>query len=636
MKKILAVMAVTIFFSSCDFLDVSLVDYLQEGWTQSLRVDTAGPPSPVRFAGLKVIEGGVEYLPLESGASSVFTILVPPPDGSAFPANVVVSTNPGDTITNMAIPGFSVSTAFPTQNLTETLNVPTRPTSPRRTYRPDTTVDITIQEADGTIRSCQVKIIWAKQVSAAADLSAIGTNTTTLGQDYYLTQNISGLSSWSPIKDGSNNPFKGSLRGNSKTITVTSFAGGVSSIGLFAKTDEAWIEDLKIQHTNTYNITSYPNPTSTRIYAGLLTADANNSVFENITVSGSMTIHTALSGIAFADGGLAGYVTGASAISRSVSQVSLDIGNKDNSYAGGMVGQIDTGNTVIQDSISSGDIKVSAPGYGKVYAGGLVGAAISSGSAKIIRSAASGDISAETNVEDCIAGGLAGYFAGEIESSYARGKVKVESARNWAKVYAGGLVGYVNAKTSSTTTISNSYAQGDVTSQTTSTTGNTANVAGGIAGYVGNNNVTDRCWTSSTILVHAASSGSAIFAGGLIGQNNGTIQYSAALNAGITVSSTGTAHRICGSSPGLTSTIVNFARTAIPGITSPSDNPLGNDGSGKTDGALSNQSTYADVYFMLAGGLGWDFSGTGPWKMYSSPLTGPSTITSYPILRWQP
>lgn len=107
------------------------------------------------------------------------------------------------------------------------------------------------------------------------------------------------------------------------------------------------------------------------------------------------------------------------------------------------------------------------------FAGGIIGA--HNGTANIIKCANLGDVSADNSAG--LAGGLAGAFNGTINQSYNEGNIT-------APANIGGLIGGRNNNddlANPNITIKNSYNKGKVEATTSN--------AGGIAYYVGNNNV---------------------------------------------------------------------------------------------------------------------------------------------------
>ncbi len=214
-----------------------------------------------------------------------------------------------------------------------------------------------------------------------------------------------------------------------------------------------------------------------------------------------------------------GYVVGGLAGSAGVVTNCFAVGfiefskSSDNSfYVGGLAGLAND----IVNCYTDVNIKVTVTGeFSEIFSGGLVG------EAKNIKNCnSSGSVYAKAPTTRV--GGLAGSGC-TVTDSYATGDVEAVAGISGNVshcAYAGGLVGYNDAKT-----ISNCYATGDVNAKS----GYTA-YAGGLTGY--NNHEINDCWSSGTVT--ASFSGNSInknpqnlyaHSGGIVGFNaNGTIK----------------------------------------------------------------------------------------------------------------
>jgi hypothetical protein len=603
MKKILAAVPVMVFLWSCDLLNISPVDYIRKKPEQAYGGDplpgnflpAPGPSSPpLRLADLAVVENNFEYRALEGDSAGVFTIVVPPPSQGEFSANLVISAGAGETITGVKVNDAAAAPGGSPAHHVECLNIPAR----SATYRSDTRVGIAIQKADGSGIVSQGRIVWAVPVSSHADpvlksveLSDIKADGTSLGKDYFLIENISGLSSWetSPPIGGIDPSFTGSLRGNGKTISIISFStpGTDSAMGLFARTNGARIEDLTIEYNNPMAIT-----TSTVINAGLLAAEAENSFFDRITILGSLKIENT-GGISL--GGLAGSAAGTE-ISNVRSSVTIEAKNSSTTQS--------------------------------VYMGGLVGNA--KGGSRISYSGAEGNV---TLTHDSGLNAVQVFFVGAIigiadnagiQYSYGRGNVTFNKSGGNAYVHAGGLAGRVQ----NGGTISDSYAEGDVVINASVARG-TALAYGGIGGLAGSiagsntgATIVERCYAAGTI---GGSISGNPYLGGIVGTAAGAaLQSNAALNPSLP-NPGGDKHRVVGDMTGSTP-IQNFALATmtIGGTTVSSSGPSERDGLSTPLSSLQTRTPYEKA---LPAGLGWDFSAAGAWKMPNTP--------GYPLLKWQ-
>ena len=171
------------------------------------------------------------------------------------------------------------------------------------------------------------------------------------------------------------------------------------------------------------------------------------------------------------------------------SQASGDVSAK--RTVGGLVGSNEGATSVISNSHASGTVN------GTISVGGLVG--FNQNTASISRSYATGNVTGTNYV-----GGLGGYNNdASIEYSFAAGNA---SGANWV----GGLVGQ-NIRTSGTSTISDSYALGNVSASGTGVNGK----AGGLAGSnEGSGASITRSYAAGAV------AGGAGYSGGLVGYNN--------------------------------------------------------------------------------------------------------------------
>jgi hypothetical protein len=164
-------------------------------------------------------------------------------------------------------------------------------------------------------------------------------------------------------------------------------------------------------------------------------------------------------------GGLAGFVQGSIVSSWSAANVSAS-----GAYVGGLAGAADT----IIDSYATGRVSGGMSGD----AGGLVGVNISS----VAESFASGHVTSGGNNAEV--GGLIGVNAGSVENSYAMGDVAETKGGSASDV--GGLIGYNES------IVTSSYATGLLS-------GEGADLVGGVVGY--DNSIggfSDTYWDTTT------------------------------------------------------------------------------------------------------------------------------------------
>jgi len=156
--------------------------------------------------------------------------------------------------------------------------------------------------------------------------------------------------------------------------------------------------------------------------------------------------------------------------------------------AGGLVGYNtcnSSGSANITDSYATGNVGAEVFGGASSYAGGLVGYdEYTSQNVKITRAYAKGNVEADSENGDAVAGGLIGKTGfmlipdkGDITDTYATGNIVATSANGNA--YAGGLIGHYTATSGAhQNDILNAYATGKVEA-----TGSTSAFAGGLIGH---------------------------------------------------------------------------------------------------------------------------------------------------------
>jgi hypothetical protein len=177
---------------------------------------------------------------------------------------------------------------------------------------------------------------------------------------------------------------------------------------------------------------------------------------------------------------------------------------------------------------------VSAPNVNAIYFGGFIGYSITNYTdyeVNLVRCSSQANlISASSRTQ--YLGGIIGYIVGSgtnskttIKSCFASGSITVTGTNN--TIYAGGLAGYLSTSRAS---ISNSYALGNITADNS---GSGAVYAGGLVGY--NYGTIDRSFSAGT--VYAASSTGSVSARGVCGYGSTTAKVSncAALGAKVTL-----------------------------------------------------------------------------------------------------
>lgn len=248
-------------------------------------------------------------------------------------------------------------------------------------------------------------------VNNATDLQNVSTN---LNGAYALGDSFTAGSSFTPL-GSTTTPFTGIFNGNFNTISNLVIDTGAAVVGLFGEVSNALIENLALNNVS-------------------------------VTNTGS----TSVLGIGDTTGSLAGYVTGTSIIKNIFSSGSvtydsiIDVATN----VGGLLGDLDTGATVIGVYTIANVISEVSTASADATIGGLVGA----NSGTITNSAAQGTISMTggTILSVNVLGGLTGSNTGSISNSYSA----------ISSVSSGGLVsvpvagGFIGANTG---TVSSDY-----------------------------------------------------------------------------------------------------------------------------------------------------------------------------------
>ncbi len=252
----------------------------------------------------------------------------------------------------------------------------------------------------------------------------------------------------------------------SGAISADGYAGGLSGFILNSN-----MEDVNSSATVTVTTDSY---------VGGLTAQADDSTFDDVHATGAVT------GVSFV-GGLVGLSPRSTYINCSASGNVVGVYNQGNT--GGLIAST-SGTGTVNNCYASGNVS------GGIVAGGLIGTQATG--LTISNSYATGVVSNSKNG----VGGLVGVSNDEITKSYATGNVTGQGDG------VGGLVG------ESYSLVSESWSSGSVT-------GGGSNV-GGLVGY--NSNTSTIIKSYSTGAGNVLGTGDGV--GGLVGTNYGTIEKS--------------------------------------------------------------------------------------------------------------
>ncbi|WP_338095393.1 InlB B-repeat-containing protein [Methanorbis rubei] len=342
---------------------------------------------------------------------------------------------------------------------------------------------------------------------------------------------------WTPIGDYTKE-FQGNFDGGNRTISDMNVSihtdSGYFRGGLFGYVRDATIKNVRLENA-VVNVSSTTNPC-----AGGIAGYLHNSSISNSYVTGTVTATGAqwsyaggLVGVldrssisssyatgnvitdAITDsyaGGFSGFMRN-STISGSYATGSVHASataatGSPHSYAGGFVGYLNSGSSIVGCHHTTGEVTASNTGIGTSYAGGVSGYLGSDSS--ISNSYATGNVTASDAYASC-AGGVSGYLDSgiSIRDSYATGNITGSSSSTSC---AGGFVGCLNSGSS----IRDSYATGNV-----STSGLIYSYAGGFSGFMRDSTISNSYATGS---VHASATAATgfphLYAGGFVGYLN--------------------------------------------------------------------------------------------------------------------
>jgi hypothetical protein len=332
-------------------------------------------------------------------------------------------------------------------------------------------VQVTAQDGTKLSPIYTVTVVLPKGVTDLSDIDD-------LNGFYQLTGSLA-LTGWTPIGTAAQ-PFTGVFDGGGYTVTLAGTPSALNDpdIGLFAYTDGAEIRDVTVAVSCSFTTTL-----SDKQNIGGVVGRAKDTAFENVAVTGTLTISATGTSGDFAAGGLAGQLSGMSSVSGCYSMVNITVpsSSRDVIRVGGLVGD-GTEATEIKKSFATGKVEASTSGS-YVWAGGLVG--ITSLNASIENCYATGDVTG-TAKANAYAGGLVGEFDGipchtTCTKSYASGGVSATTSTPSDISAAGGIAGKINSGAGLTFCAAIS---GSVTSSGSSPA---CQYAGAVAGYVDTN-----------------------------------------------------------------------------------------------------------------------------------------------------
>ena len=258
---------------------------------------------------------------------------------------------------------------------------------------------------------------------------------------------------WIPIEE-----FAAIFDGNGHTISNLFInmvvngdadAGLIGRLGAGAVVRHIRLTDIDVTVTNV----AERDRLSGVLEVGGLAASSTGAV-ESSYVSGEISVVNTQR-FAFV-GGLLGRSSGTTTASGAAVMVNVETPNR--VLAGGLIGRADADvhDPIIRDSYATGDVRISASGFGA--AGGLVGASYGTITGSYATGNTNGRVTADADTRGFLeVGGLVGLARADIVASYATGNATAIAPGGSHEIYAGGLVAV------STADIVASYATGDAT-----------------------------------------------------------------------------------------------------------------------------------------------------------------------------
>jgi hypothetical protein len=321
------------------------------------------------------------------------------------------------------------------------------------------------------------------QIWTAEQLNTIGAHPEDWWADFVLMADID-MSSYTGtqfnIIGNYSTTFNGEFDGKGHVIRNLSYSktnGSVEYCGLFGKTRQARISNLRLENVNI---------SVKGMYAGGLVAFLQKGGIENCQVTGTISsdYSNSTGNINVIVGGLAGAILDTGSITNCISQVSISSSSTMNSlHAGGLAG---SNAGTIANCLNLGLVSSSF---------------FASPTTTILR--------------ESYAGGLVGWNTGTLSNCVSSGSV-LSTVTTWCILYAGGLVGRIDGGA-----LSNCYCTGSVDGS--SFLGPQCHV-GGIAAYQNGGSITN-CYSMAPVVISPSSDYSRI--GGAVGYQ---YQYGTIIN----------------------------------------------------------------------------------------------------------
>lgn len=306
--------------------------------------------------------------------------------------------------------------------------------------------------------------------------------------------------------------YKATFNGNG--YSIKNYTG---CNGLFAYTNGSTIKNLKIENANLTNSNINQNS-----FSGILIGNAQNTLIENCSVNGKISI-TSSSSVRI--GGICGYANSI-AIRNCLSNVNIDYKFHTNSdwidltyvSVGNLIGSCDSllkfsdeSSPKLTKCKSSGEIKIDNE-YATMDVGGLIGKISSATNNAFVDSCCS-DVDIEVNGMNLSVGGLLGNGNAYTMNCYAIGNINATNTRG-GKNYIGGVIAYNKYS------IVKCYSDLDISIDTFGSTSET--YVGGVVGYnnIGTMSVVEGSYSVGKIDAYSHNEDAIVVIGGIYAYSN--------------------------------------------------------------------------------------------------------------------
>jgi hypothetical protein len=410
-------------------------------------------------------------------------------------------------------------------------------------------------------------------IGDADELAAIGVDPDfPIDGEYVLTASFP-VTDWVPIgldpSDWTATPFTGTLDGAGNTITVSGFdADAVDNsnyLAIFAVVGDGTATPLIENLTVNFATSAF---STTAQYVGGIAAYAQNAVFDNNTVTGTLDVtYTGTATDNFDVGGIAAYATGSSFSGNTVSAVSFTVANTGRvaSNIGGEVGY--SSGTLFTRETTRGASTVTSTDANSSNIGGITGYATGGSFAQITTSGSLTANSTSTGTNESTAGGVVGLAANtSFDTITAGADVNASDPSRTANSFSvGGVSGDAEVVRFSTVTVSGTITATASMPNNGDYTAYNFLAVGGITGVANAGSVNG---AGSSASINAQSPNTISYAGGLIGNGSNGLTIINVVGTASVSSGGGNSNTSAGGIAGyVTQTSISNSNTSAGAIT---------------------------------------------------------------------